>query len=159
MERATGVDFSDSVPLPVAVLAIADARITTPSGFWFGAPYREFGGVVNAAAALQFLGVSPKIVQKGLTRLVKIDVPITVSLDEAGRLHGGGVRGAEVAESLIRAAPSLLVSLVKHLPRYSAAFSVKGLGTPVSVPAPPEKSILPPNPSRNNTCAAQGPRA
>jgi hypothetical protein len=157
--RQTGVEFHSSLPLPVGVLAVTDADIRKPTGFWFGAPYREYGAEVNAAEALQFLGVSGFVIQKNLTRLSRIEVPITISLDRDGRLHGGGVRGVEVAAAMTKAAPRLLKHIVEDLPYYRGAFALKGLGLPVSVPLPPPASILPAGAGRHDTCAARGPRA
>ena len=159
IERQTGVDMSRAVPLPVGILAITDATITKPSGFWFGAPFREFAAEVNAAEALQFLGISGRIIQKHLDQLFAIKVPITVSLDASGQIHGGGARGSEVAAAIKKAAPGMLKDLVSGLPGVTGAFAVKGLGAPVSVPTPPERSILPPNAKRKDSCAAGGPRA
>jgi hypothetical protein len=159
LEQQTGVEFSASLPLPVGVLAITDSLITNPNGSWFGPPYREYSAEVSAAEALQFLGISGVVLKNQLTRLVEIEVPITISLDVDGRLHGGGARGSQVAAAIAKAAPNLLKKMVANLPELRAAFAVTGLGSQVSVPRPPPRSILPPDAGRNDTCAARGPRA
>jgi len=159
IESQTGVDLSRSLPLPVGILAVTDATITKPSAFWFGAPYRELAAEVNAAEALQFLGISGTVLRKHLDQLLAIKVPITVSLDASGQIHGGGARGTEVAAAIKKAAPGLIKDVVSQLPRVTGAFAVKGLGVPVAVPTPPQKTILPQDATRKDSCEAGDPRA
>ena len=159
VRRQTGVDLRRSLPLPVSVLAVTDAKITKPGGFWFGAPFHEYAGEVSAAEGLAFLGISGTVIHKDLDRLLAIKVPITVSLDASGQIHGGGARGAEVATAIRAAAPGLLKSMVSELSRVNAAFTLRGLGAPVAVPRPSPRAILPFNASRKDSCAAGGPRA
>lgn len=159
VERATGVEFSNSVPLPASVLAIGDATPSMTRGFWFGAPYREYTSHLSAAEALQFLGISPKVFIKQLDRLRQVQVPITVSLDAKGRMHGGGARGSEVAKAIKNAGVKLSSQLLEGLPEIRASFAFRDPGAPVSVDPPRADSLLPPRPTKSDTCKHGGPHA
>jgi hypothetical protein len=159
VERATGVETSRAVPLPASVLAIGDATPTVARGFWFGTPYREYSSKLPASEALQFLGVSAKVYLHQIDRLNKVMVPITVSLDDAGRMHGGGARGSEIAKALKAAHVKLSRNLLEALPSVRASFAFREPGSAVSVQTPPPALLLPHNPTRSDTCKGGGPHA
>lgn len=159
VERATGVETGHALPLPASVLAIGDAAPSMTRGFWFGAPYREYTAELSAAEALQFLGISPKVYLKQLDRLRNVKVPITVSLDAQGRMHGGGARGNEVAKAIKEARIKLSSSLLAGLPSLRASLEFRDPGSPVTVDTPPPSSMLPQRPTRRDTCEHGGPHA
>jgi len=159
VERATGVKIAQSVPLPATVLAISDATPSSTRGFWFGAPYREYTAELGAGEALQFLGVSPRVFAKQIDRLREVLVPVTVSIDAAGRMHGGGARGSEVASAIEDAHVKLSKKLLEGLPSIRASFAFRDPGSAVSVSAPPPSLLLPRNATRRDTCKSGGPHA
>ena len=159
VERATGVRSSGVLPLPVGVLAIADASPSLTRGFWFGSPYREYTSELRATEALPFLGVSPSNFVDQVDRLDHVMVPITVSIDAAGRMHGGGARGTEVAKAISDAHVKLSRKLREGLPVLRASFAFREPGSAVSVDVPPPSLLLPRRASRSDSCKGGGPHA
>ncbi len=158
-ERLTGEDAGEFIPLPDSVLVISEAEMTGSTGLWFGPPFREYNATVSAAAALVFFGFNGKVIRDEVDRLLTIQVPITISLNSGGQLHGGGAHGGQVAAAISKSAPGLIEEALDLLRDARASFSLTGTGAPVSVPAPLPQSLLPFDADKDDTCAAKAPRA
>jgi hypothetical protein len=155
--RSTGLDLGDSLPLPISVLVTLDSRVTDVTADpWFGDPYEEYSADVSAIEAIQFLGVSAKVLVSRQRALSRVRVPIVVAI-LTGRVKGAAARGPAVLAALRDAHVRIGARLRSFLPRVSAAVDFSNLGWGAEVHLPAARFVLPDGATRNRTCPAKTP--